>query len=84
MIPNLSIAPPDMPEDKLAVGSVKRTTPVRRLPANWHDCNGQQMAIGEYPELYVAIGYSHTTESQKEEGHFRLPEVPGYGIKVRP
>lgn len=70
------LAPPPLGIVQIWAGKV--------VPLGYELCEGQQLKISEYPELYAAIGstynsaYSYTgTRYSTMSGYFRLPDLRG-------
>ncbi len=54
------------------------------VPENYHMCDGTELRITEYPELYAAIGDTFNDAKSWDDrnvatqsGHFRLPDLQG-------
>ncbi len=70
------LAPPPLGIVQMWAGS--------KVPAGYELCEGQQLRITDYPELYAALGttfnsapnYAGTTQSTTS-GYFRLPDLRG-------
>jgi microcystin-dependent protein len=45
----------------------------------WMVCDGRQLAIGDYPELFAFIG--HHYDQDAEDGSFHLPDYRGYFLR---
>jgi len=49
--------------------------PEENLPAGWLKCDGSEVAIDDYPDLYAAIGTTWN-DGNEQSGDFRLPNLP--------
>lgn len=47
----------------------------------WMLCDGRKLEIGEYPELFKAIGYLYGKEKVDDKSYFRLPDYRGYFLR---
>lgn len=62
-----------MPNAGFVLGEV-RMFAMNDLPAGWQTCDGSQLAIADYPELYTAIGTTFNLGGE-DFAHFRVPNM---------
>ena len=52
---------------------------INAIPTGWLPCDGVSYETTEYPQLFLAIGYSHGNDG----GKFRVPDPRGYMVRFQ-
>lgn len=75
------IRPPDRtPDEAVPLGSVCAfAAPAASVPRGWLLCDGREVAIDEYPELFEVIGETYGAGST--EHFFRVPDYRGVFLR---
>jgi microcystin-dependent protein len=59
--------------DGTPVGTIAMYAHHTTLPAKWLFCDGSELLIADYPELYASFGWSYGTPSDAD--HFKIPNL---------